>query len=53
MEYLGLETHVRSYQGVLFRDLQYNLKDTTLKRRVFWTLQQAERTFRKAYMMGC
>lgn len=41
VENFGLETHIWSYQRILLRHLEYNLKNTTLKRCVFWTLQEA------------
>lgn len=39
MENLCFESHIRSYQRVLFRNLQDNLKYTTLKRGFFGSLQ--------------
>lgn len=39
VENFGLETHIWSYQRILLRHLENNLKNTTLKRCVFWTLQ--------------
>ena len=41
VEDLCLKTYIGSYQGVLLRYFEYNLKDSPLKGCIFWTLQHA------------
>lgn len=43
MEDLRLESHIWCNQRVLLRDLQDNLKHTTLEGGIFWALQKAIR----------